>query len=386
MEWLMFRALESTGFHGFLGFPSVLYEKELEQFFDTALVKDNEILCVIRSKVAAITEDRSGEPVKTSCKKRKMKYEFRLLNDILAKSVTVKVGSFDAVTHERFDMADKSSKRAKGYAAQICVLLKGDPAVNLEEVKTFPPLKILSAKTVGTYVATNKTIDARGESDEPDVAKVAVVERKSVSKKRSASTANKDTDELCQLSVLMLKKHKAPRRKLRLSTGSDDEIVETEIDVENVVEKQKEKTTVDDVDKIIDQVLTETAQLETDVVEPDVAEGVATKIDLAEPMVTRSDDIVVEITEHSIAVNDEDDNLDGDENEIARTMASVIAPKQFLKEPLRSGEDDDISGVEQPSKIIDTEEDSVKNKETYIQLVETETGKDIDPEPVADVG
>ncbi|KZV58754.1 hypothetical protein F511_24581 [Dorcoceras hygrometricum] len=35
----MFRALESTGLRGFLGCPSVLYEKELEQFFDTTLVK-----------------------------------------------------------------------------------------------------------------------------------------------------------------------------------------------------------------------------------------------------------------------------------------------------------------------------------------------------------
>ncbi|KZV34109.1 hypothetical protein F511_43318 [Dorcoceras hygrometricum] len=44
----------------------------------------------------------SAETVKTSCKKKEMKVEFRLLNDILAKSVTVKAGSFDTVTHERF--------------------------------------------------------------------------------------------------------------------------------------------------------------------------------------------------------------------------------------------------------------------------------------------
>ncbi|KZV52938.1 hypothetical protein F511_35423 [Dorcoceras hygrometricum] len=238
----MFRALESTGLRGFLGCPSVLYEEELEQFFDTALVKDNEILCVIHAKVVVITEDRfagvfglptegltdlsevpknlvfdarslfsmSGEPVKTFCKKREMKYEFRLLSDILAKSVTLKDGLFDAVTHERFvlmtamhfelkvnwskllfdilkEMADKSSKRAKGYAAQICVLLKGDPAVTLGEVKTIP---LLSAKTVSTYVATNKTIDARGESDEPEVAKIAVVKKKTVSKKQPAAASD----------------------------------------------------------------------------------------------------------------------------------------------------------------------------------------------------
>ncbi|KZV30844.1 pentatricopeptide repeat-containing protein mitochondrial [Dorcoceras hygrometricum] len=42
----------------------------------------------------------SGELLKTSCKKKEMKVEFRLLNDILAKTVTAKAGSFDAVTHE----------------------------------------------------------------------------------------------------------------------------------------------------------------------------------------------------------------------------------------------------------------------------------------------
>ncbi|KZV58345.1 hypothetical protein F511_29829 [Dorcoceras hygrometricum] len=45
-----------------------------------------------------------GEQLKTSCKKREMKLEFRFLNDILAKTVIVKADSFDAVTHERFLM------------------------------------------------------------------------------------------------------------------------------------------------------------------------------------------------------------------------------------------------------------------------------------------
>ncbi|KZV16253.1 hypothetical protein F511_18619 [Dorcoceras hygrometricum] len=165
---------------------------------------------------------KSSVPVQFSCKKRLMKYEFRLLNDILAKSITVKAGSFDAVTHERFlmmtaihfgikvnwskilfevlkEMVDRTTKRAKGFAAQICVLLKSDPAVTFGEAKTFSPLKILSAKTVNTYVATNKTMDARGETDEPEVAKVAIVRKKSVSKKRSVSTAIKDTAEVWEI-------------------------------------------------------------------------------------------------------------------------------------------------------------------------------------------
>ncbi|KZV17574.1 hypothetical protein F511_19875 [Dorcoceras hygrometricum] len=119
-----------------------------------------------------------------------MKIEFRLLNDILAKSVTVKAGSFDAVTHERFllmtaircglkinwskilfdilkDMVTKSSKQAKGFVAQICLLLKGAPYLTLGKSKTFPPLNILTIKTVGTYVAKNKSIIAEEVADEP---------------------------------------------------------------------------------------------------------------------------------------------------------------------------------------------------------------------------
>ncbi|KZV21052.1 hypothetical protein F511_31548 [Dorcoceras hygrometricum] len=177
----MFKTLESTGLRGFLGCPSVLYERELEQFFDTAMVKDGDITCEVSGKVVVISEDRfagvfglpteglvnlsevpkdlvydarsffsqSGEHISTYGKKRLMKYEYRLLNDILAKS-TVKAGSFDVVTHERFlmmtaihfgiqvnwskilfgvlkEMVDKTLKKAKGFAAQICVLLKGDP-------------------------------------------------------------------------------------------------------------------------------------------------------------------------------------------------------------------------------------------------------------------
>ncbi|KZV32045.1 auxin efflux carrier component 5 [Dorcoceras hygrometricum] len=121
----MFRVLESTGLRGFLGYP----------WFVDAVTHERFVL---------MTTIHFELKVNWS----------KLMFDILK------------------EMADKSSKRAKGYADQIRVLLKGDPAVTLKEAKTFPTLKILSTKTVGTYVTTNKTIDARDESDEPEVAKI----------------------------------------------------------------------------------------------------------------------------------------------------------------------------------------------------------------------
>ncbi|KZV20900.1 hypothetical protein F511_27769 [Dorcoceras hygrometricum] len=239
----MFKALETSGLRGFLGCESVVYEKELEQFFDTALVQDGDIKVAISGKYFYVSQSQfadvfelpteglvsfsdvpkhlvykarsifsqSGEQVSIHGKKRFMKHEYRLLNDILAKAIIVKAGSFDAVTNERFmmmtaihfglkvnwskvlfsvlkDMVDRTQKKAKGYAAQIGVLLKSIPAITMGEGVPFPISKILSIKTVNTYVAMNHTIDARSQSDEPGVADVAVVKRKSKSKKKYETT------------------------------------------------------------------------------------------------------------------------------------------------------------------------------------------------------
>ncbi|KZV28034.1 hypothetical protein F511_29822 [Dorcoceras hygrometricum] len=356
----MFKSLESTGLCGFLGCPSVLYEDELVSFFANSIVKDNEVLSCVQGKFVEITEDifasvfelptdgltylskvpkdlifdaksifsMSGEPVKISCKKREMKYEFRLLNDILEKSVSVKAGSFDVVMHERFllmtaihfglkvnwskllfdilkEMADQSSKISKGYAAQICVLLKGDPNLTLGEAKTFQPLKILTVKTVGTYVSKNKNI-AYDETDEPVVAKAAVVKKKAVSKKRPAVTADEpvlkkkrttmgraalsdknlaivsvvlDVEPISVIHVAAPKDQRcrAQKRKLVLRNESEEESA-----VEVVVEKEAVKADVDNIDNIIQHVIAETAEFETG--EPDLMEPVVTVIAGSEPV------------------------------------------------------------------------------------------------------
>ncbi|KZV34606.1 hypothetical protein F511_19448 [Dorcoceras hygrometricum] len=43
-----------------------------------------------------------GEPVNMSGRKGQMKIEYRLLCDIMAKSISVKAGSFNALTVEKF--------------------------------------------------------------------------------------------------------------------------------------------------------------------------------------------------------------------------------------------------------------------------------------------
>ncbi|KZV58676.1 protein transport protein sec31-like [Dorcoceras hygrometricum] len=215
----MFKALEASGLRGFLGCPSILYERELEQFFDTAIVQEGDITCAVSGKYVAISESRFSEvfglPTEgltdISAVPEDLVYDARSIFSQSGEPVSFLVGSFDVVTHERFlmmtaihfgikvnwrkilfevlkEMVDKTIKRSKGFAVQICVLLKSDPAVTLGDATTFPQLKILYAKTVSTYVATNKTIDSRGETVEPGVAKVAIVRKKSVSKKKSTPT------------------------------------------------------------------------------------------------------------------------------------------------------------------------------------------------------
>ncbi|KZV31975.1 serine carboxypeptidase-like 47 [Dorcoceras hygrometricum] len=129
----MFKALESSGLKGFLGCSSVIYEAALVEFLQNASVQDDKV--------------------------QEMKFEYLLLNDILAKTVIVKASFFDAVTHETFLMMSA---------------IHGG-------VKDFPPLKILTAKTVGTYVAKNKNITV--DMDEP-AGDEPVVKKKATSKRR----------------------------------------------------------------------------------------------------------------------------------------------------------------------------------------------------------
>ncbi|KZV14340.1 hypothetical protein F511_43622 [Dorcoceras hygrometricum] len=132
----MFEALVASGMNGFLGCMSDIFETTLVEFYQNASVRDGKVISTVQGKLVEISEEVfsrnfqlpvegltdinevpkdlvfdartdfsfTGEQLTTSCKKRELKIEFRLLSDILAKSVTVKAGSFDVVTHERFLM------------------------------------------------------------------------------------------------------------------------------------------------------------------------------------------------------------------------------------------------------------------------------------------
>ncbi|KZV28382.1 delphilin-like [Dorcoceras hygrometricum] len=252
----MFKALEASGLKRFLGCESVLYEKELGHFFDTALIQGEDVTGVISGTFFSIsltlfakvfdlpTEgitnfsevpkdtlydarslfSKEGVQIDVHGKKKYMKHEFRLLNDILAKAHTVKAGSFDSVTVERFqmmtaihyglkvnwskvlfnvlkDMVDRSQRKAKGFAAQIGVLLKGMPTIAMGNGVPFPSAKILSMRTVHTYIATNITIDARAENEEPGMAKTAVEKKTPKAKKKTSSADETPVDIFAEIAA-----------------------------------------------------------------------------------------------------------------------------------------------------------------------------------------
>ncbi|KZV17910.1 large proline-rich protein bag6-like [Dorcoceras hygrometricum] len=90
----MFKALTASGLQGFLGCPAIIYEAALIHFFENALVWDVEGLTNLSEIPKDLVFDAksivslTGEPVSMSGKKKEMKIEFRLLCDIMAKTIS----------------------------------------------------------------------------------------------------------------------------------------------------------------------------------------------------------------------------------------------------------------------------------------------------------
>ncbi|KZV52737.1 hypothetical protein F511_43970 [Dorcoceras hygrometricum] len=236
----MFESLVTTGLMEFLGCPAIFHEQALIEFFENGSVRDGMVVSTISGTAVEIRESvfaavfglptegltdlsevpkdllsnaeclfsASEKEVSISCLKKEVKMSFRLLSDILAKSLFVKAGSFDAVTRDRFllmtviifdvkvnwgnllfgvlkEMVTPDSRQAKGYAIQICVLLKNIPGLELGESKAFPAPRILNEKTVHRIVSVNENVGVEEVGDAP-LAKTTPVKR-TVSKKRPAS-------------------------------------------------------------------------------------------------------------------------------------------------------------------------------------------------------
>ncbi|KZV36717.1 hypothetical protein F511_39539 [Dorcoceras hygrometricum] len=318
----MFESLVSTGLKGFLGCPVVIHEAELLEFFENGSVRDGLVVSTVNGVTVEISEQLfaetfdlpvdgltdlseipkdlvfdarsivslSGEPVSISGKKKEMTIEFRLLCDILAKTIFVTAGSFDAITQEKFlMMAAITCGISINWNRLLFNILKDMVTPGPASAEAEPIVK-KKRTTKSKSVSSKDTLD------------IFPVAQDAVPLQMIKPTAAAPTDQPSSTP-----KRKIQKRKRRLVLGSDDEFVDQQVAkvtgetvfeqgqaAESIEERENEPavadvanasmSTADDVDTIIEQVLAETAQIgpdeeEQDVGGLDVGEQVAPKAD-----------------------------------------------------------------------------------------------------------
>ncbi|KZV22930.1 hypothetical protein F511_37933 [Dorcoceras hygrometricum] len=313
----MFEALVASGLRGFLGCPTIVYEDALVDLFENASVRSGVVISTVGGQLVEISEklfaetfelpidglgdlsempkdaifyarsivSLSGEQISLSGRKNQMKMPFRLLCDIVAKAISVKAGSFNAITVEKFSlitavvcgvkmnwakflfgvlkkMVSVKSKQAKGFAVQISRLLATVPTLELGESSEFPASKILSKKTVLRFVSINDRDGAEEVS--------GAVKQKAVTKKRPAA----------DVEAAVPKKKRTVKKKSISSISSQElvEVAEEAIPIQQVAEsldvEEPRCSYADAVDLIIQQVLDETraADAPADITQPAVTE------------------------------------------------------------------------------------------------------------------
>ncbi|KZV32684.1 dystroglycan-like [Dorcoceras hygrometricum] len=258
--------LTASGLEGFLGCPAVIYESELAEFFINGSVKDGlvvstvngvpieiseqllaetfELPVVALSELSEMPKDKiydarsivsmSGEPVSLSGRKGLMKIEYRLLCDIMAKSISVKAGSFNALTVEKFalltavvcglkmnwasvlfnifkKMVTPGSKQAKGFAIQISLLLENIPNLNLGESSEFPVSKIL---TVHRYISVTDKESTQEAADASPVKQAPKI-----------PGASKKRPDAVPMEAPVVKKKRSLKKKLSSSQSALELVV-----------------------------------------------------------------------------------------------------------------------------------------------------------------
>ncbi|KZV31990.1 hypothetical protein F511_05100 [Dorcoceras hygrometricum] len=296
----MFEALEASGLRGFLGCPAIVYEDALVDFFENASVRNGLVFSTVGGQIVQISEklfaesfelpeegleelsempkdaifdarsivSMTGEQINLSGRKNQMKMPYRLLCDIMAKAISVKAGSFNAITVEKFSlmtavvcgvkmnwakfffgilkkMFAAKTKQAKGFTIQISALLATFPSVELGEASEFPASKILTKKTVLRFISINKD----GAEEIKEAAK-----KRDVSKKRTAA----------DIDAAVPKKKRTSKKKSLSSLSSLEMVVVAEeaVPVQQVAKsvdvEEPGCSSADAVDMIIQQVLNET--------------------------------------------------------------------------------------------------------------------------------
>ncbi|KZV31206.1 ABC transporter C family member 8 [Dorcoceras hygrometricum] len=196
--------------------------------------------------------------------------------------------------------------------------------MDLGDSKAFTPLKILTAKTVGTYVAKNKNITTEEVVDEPQVEKVA---KNAAAKRRPAPVVAEPAKKKKKTVV----GRAAPTEKSLALRVSDDE--------------------KSDVEDIIAKVINETAEVEmeeTETMEPMVMETAG-----MEPVETESRIDVSAITNYDAVTSSK--VLSNEEGPLVETEKE----KENRDEKVNDSKD-----TEPLSKVLELTETSISDEES----------------------
>ncbi|KZV29008.1 kinase associated protein phosphatase-maize (ISS) [Dorcoceras hygrometricum] len=214
----------------------------------------------------------SGEPVSLSGKKSQMKVEYRLLCDIMAKSFSVKAGSFNAITVEKFSMVTTVVCGVRmNWARVLFNILKKMVTPGSKQSKGFAVQIICAEEAIGAPKpkAVSKKRPAAADFEAPVVKKKRTMNKKSAAEGILTQPAAEDeipadppADEVAGVTVDVEAADEGPNEEL--AAGDATRITEPTTDPVVTEFVNDEPSTADDVDIIIEQVLADTSQISVD--------------------------------------------------------------------------------------------------------------------------
>ncbi|KZV46999.1 hypothetical protein F511_30976 [Dorcoceras hygrometricum] len=172
-----FKTLESTGLKGFLTATGSMYEATVGEFFANAKVISGTIVSFVANRKLALSKEMFAEA-------------FGLPTEGMVGFLDIPketAGSFGVVTSEKFDlmvaipaglkvnwsqilfntfltMVNNRKKQSQGYAVQISIMLENIVKTDFGESAKLHPQKVLTGKSVATYIKKNLKVTPAGES------------------------------------------------------------------------------------------------------------------------------------------------------------------------------------------------------------------------------
>ncbi|KZV26887.1 hypothetical protein F511_41335 [Dorcoceras hygrometricum] len=284
----MFQALIVSGLQGFLGCSAVIHKEALLEFFENGTVRDGLVVSTVHGVTVEISEwlfaekfelpvegltdltdvpkdkifdaksivSLTGEPIRTSGTKSQMKIHFHLLCDIMAKSISVKAGSFNAITVEKFEMVTAVVCEVKvNWSSVLWSTEAADaPLVKKESRKPTASKKRPAVAAAEETVPKKKRTSKKKSGSSPSTLEIVVVAQEAVPIQMvGPSTGVPAAEEPVE----------QPAAEDDISAGQPADEVAGETDGDEAA-ADKDFSLIDDPDTVINQVLNQLDSISDD--------------------------------------------------------------------------------------------------------------------------